>query len=93
MHPTPSSADSGTFTLNNQSCLKQGRLSYFDPEKKLLLRPGLEQRFANATRRKVDAPQIAQRDEKAAERLALIPELPSHPEIELTYWARVESEA
>ena len=69
--------------------LAQGRLSYIDPEKKLLLRPGLEQRFANATRRKADAPQKAQRDDGAAARVALIPEPPSPPEIETSYWPRL----
>ena len=38
--------------------LAQGRLKYADPTRKLLLRQGLEQRFANATRRKADAPQV-----------------------------------
>ena len=69
--------------------LKQGRLKYGDTKRKLLLRQGLEQRFANATRRKADAPQKAQRDDKAAERLALIPEPPSPPEIATTYWERL----
>ena len=66
--------------------LAQGRLSYIDPEKKLLLRPGLEQRFANNTRRKADAPQKAERDDNAAARVALIPEPPSPPEIATRYW-------
>ena len=70
--------------------LAQGRLKYADPTGKLLLRSGLEQRFANATRRKADAPQKAQRDDKAAERLALIPEPPSPPEIATTYWERLD---
>ena len=69
--------------------LAQGRLSYIDPEKKLLLRPGLEQRFANATRRKADAPQKAERDDNAAARVALIPEPPSPPAIATTYWERL----
>ena len=69
--------------------LKQGRLKYGDTKRKLLVRQGLEQRFANATRRKADAPQKAQRDDKAAERLALIPEPPSPPEIATTYWERL----
>ncbi len=69
--------------------LSQGRLSYIDPEKKLLLRPGLEQRFANATRRKADAPQKAQRDDGAAARVALIPDPPGPPEIETSYWPRL----
>ena len=69
--------------------LAQGRLSYIDPEKKLLLRPGLEQRFANATRRKADAPQKAERDDNAAARVALIPDPPSPPEIATDYWSRL----
>ena len=69
--------------------LAQGRLSYIDPEKKLLLRTGLEQRFANNTRRKADAPQKAQRDDNAAARVALIPEPPSPPDIETSYWPRL----
>ena len=69
--------------------LAQGRLSYIDTEKKLLLRPGLEQRFANATRRKADAPQKAERDDNAAARVALIPDPPSPPEIATTYWERL----
>ena len=70
--------------------LKQGRLSYIDPEKKLLLRSGLEQRFANATRRKADAPQKAERDDNAAARVALIPEPPSPPAIATDYWSRLD---
>ena len=70
--------------------LKQGRLSFVDPEKKLLLRPGLEQRFANATRRKADAPQKAERDDNAAARVALIPDPQSPPEIAATYWERLD---
>ena len=69
--------------------LAQGRLSYIDPEKKLLLRSGLEQRFANATRRKAYCPQKAERDDNAAARVALIPEPPSPPAIATTYWERL----
>ena len=64
--------------------LAQGRLSYIDAEKKLLLRRGLEQRFSNATRRKADAPQKAERDNNAAARVAFIPAPPSPPEIATT---------
>ena len=70
--------------------LAQGRLSYIDPEKKLLLRTGLEQRFANATRRKADCPQKAERDDNAAARVALIPDPPSPPAIATTYWERLD---
>ena len=69
--------------------LAQGRLRYADPTRKLLLCSGLEQRFANATRCKADAPQKAERDDKAAERLALIPEPPSPPDIKTSYWPRL----
>ena len=69
--------------------LAQGRLKYADPTRKLLLRQGLEQRFANATRRKADAPQKAERDDKAAERLALLPDPPGPQEIETSYWPRL----
>ena len=69
--------------------LAQGRLKYADPTRKLLLRQGLELRFANATRPKADCPQKVKRDDKAAERLALIPDPPSPPEIATTYWERL----
>ena len=69
--------------------LAQGRLKYADPTRKLLLRQGLELRFANATRPKADCPQKVKRDDKAAERLALLPEPPSPPDIETSYWPRL----
>ena len=69
--------------------LKQGRLSYGDTKRKLLVREGLEQRFANATRPKADCPQKVKRDDKAAERLALIPDPASPPDIETSYWPRL----
>ena len=69
--------------------LAQGRLNYADPTRKLLLRQGLELRFANATRAKADCSQKVKRDDKAAERLALIPDPPSPPEIATTYWERL----
>ena len=37
--------------------IKDGRLEYIDSERRLLHRPGLEQRFARTTRPRVDAPQ------------------------------------
>ena len=69
--------------------LAQDRLCYVDSEKKLLLRPGLEQRFANATRPKADCPQKVKRDDKAAKRFALIPDPPSPPQIETRYSPRL----
>ena len=53
------------------------------------MRQGLEQRFANATRPKADCPQKVKRDDKAAERFALIPDPLSPPEIATTYWERL----
>ena len=70
--------------------LKSGRLEYIDADKRLLYRPGIEQRYANKTRPKADCPQKAQRDDKAAERFALLPEPPSPPEVATTYWERLD---
>ena len=69
--------------------LAQGRLAYGDTKRKLLVRQGLEQRFANATRPKADCPQKVKRNDKSAEGLALIPEPPGPPEIETSYWPRL----
>ena len=62
--------------------LTQGRLSYGDTKRKLIYRPGLEQRFANSTRRKADAPQVAVREE----RVSLSPEPEPIPK---DYWQRL----
>ena len=62
--------------------LTQGRLSYGDTKRKLIYRPGLEQRFANSTRRKADAPQVAVKDK----RIALSPE---PAPIAQDYWERL----
>ena len=37
--------------------IKDGRLEYADPERRLLHRPGLEMRFARKTRPRIDKPQ------------------------------------
>ena len=37
--------------------IKDGRLTYADPERRLLHRPGLEMRFARKTRPRIDKPQ------------------------------------
>ena len=37
--------------------IRDGRLEYMDSERRLLHRPGLEQRFARSTRPRIDAPQ------------------------------------
>ena len=36
--------------------IKNGRLEYADPERRLIYRPGLEQRFARSTRPRADKP-------------------------------------
>lgn len=69
--------------------LAQGRLCYGDTKRKLLVRQGLEQRFANSTRRKADAPQKAERDDYSTAHVALIPNPPSPPSIATTYWDRL----
>ena len=69
--------------------LAQDRLKYADPPRILLLRQGLELRLANATKPKADCPQKVKRDDKAVERLALIPDPPGPPEIETSYWPRL----
>ena len=66
--------------------LAQGRLAYADPERKLLMRQGLAQRFSNSTRRKADAPKVA----VEPERVALISNPPSPPELKTTYWERLD---
>ena len=69
--------------------LAQGRLCYGDTKRKLLVRQGLEQRFANSTRRKADAPQKAERDDYSTAHVALIPNPPSPQSIATTYWERL----
>ena len=72
--------------------VKAGRLEYVDPKRRLFSRPGLEVRYANHTRRRVDQPMVktqnltpgspsARRGEPQPESVArTIPE---------TYWERV----
>ena len=67
--------------------LASGRLEYCDPERKLLNRHGLEQRFANRTRPKADVRSVA-KAAPIAERFALLPEPPSLPRIATSYWSR-----
>ena len=38
--------------------VKAGRLEYVDPKRRLFSRPGLEVRYANHTRRRVDQPMV-----------------------------------
>ena len=71
--------------------VKAGRLDYADPKRRLFSRPGLEVRYANHTRRRVDQPMVkTQKDAEVGGRPPGLP-LPSAPErtIPETYWERV----
>ena len=61
--------------------IRDGRLTYADPERRLLHRPGLEQLFARKTRPRVDRPQ----------RKAQKPEPPASkpPRTAASYWPRL----
>ena len=71
--------------------VKEGRLDYADPKRRLFSRPGLEVRYANHTRRRVDQPMVkTQNLESRSERFRS----ESQPEsvartIPETYWERV----
>ena len=71
--------------------VKAGRLEYVDPKRRLFSRPGLEVRYANHTRRRVDQPMVkTQNLESRSERFRS----ESQPEsvartIPETYWERV----
>ena len=71
--------------------VKAGRLEYVDPKRRLFSRPGLEVRYANHTRRRVDQPMVkTQKAPKVGGCPPGLP-LPSAPErtIPETYWERV----
>ena len=63
--------------------LKDGRLEYCDPVKRLLFRPGLEVRFARRTRQKIDCSYAPVRGEAAE-----LPDPPQLPPVALTFWDR-----
>ena len=63
--------------------LKDGRLEYIDPVKRLLFRPGLEVRFARRTRQKIDCSYAPVRGDAAE-----LPEPPQLPPVALTFWER-----
>lgn len=63
--------------------LKDGRLEYIDPVKRLLFRPGLEVRFARRTRQKIDCSYAPIRGDAAE-----LPEPPQLPPIATDYWSR-----
>ena len=71
--------------------VKTGRLEYVDPKRRLFSRPGLEVRYPNHTRRRVDQPMV--KTQKEPEVGGCPPGLPlsSAPDrtIPETYWERV----
>ena len=73
--------------------VKAGRLEYVDPKRRLFSRPGLEVRYANHTRRRVDQPMVKTQKEPDPCVTRVTPNLPfeSAPErtIPETYWERV----
>ena len=63
--------------------IKDGRLTYADPERRLLHRPGLEVRFRQTTRPRIDAPQ---------RKAQMMPMQHEHqpPPIATDYWSRLD---
>ena len=66
--------------------IKDGRLTYADPERRLLHRPGLEQHFARNTRPRIDAPQ-RKAQEPWGQKGALVPRRPEP--ISQDFWQRL----
>ena len=67
--------------------LRDGRLEYIDSERRLLHRPGLEQRFARNTRPRIDAPQ-RKAQERTGPKGGFGPVQPDP--IATTYWERLD---
>ena len=67
--------------------VKAGRLEYVDPKRRLFSRPGLEVRYANNTRRRVDQPQVKRNFQGSNN--TLIEEPSEERTIPETYWERV----
>ena len=67
--------------------VKEGRLDYVDKERRLFSRPGLEVRYANHTRRRVDQPQVKRNFQ--GDNGTLIEEPSEGRTIPETYWERV----
>ena len=66
--------------------IKDGRLTYADPERRLLHRPGLEARFRQTTRPRIDKPQ--RKAQTVTPRGAEVP-APGR-EISTDYWQRLQ---
>ena len=65
--------------------IKCGRLDYADPKNRLLLRPGLEARFRQKTRPRIDAPQ-----RKTQETRKPLPARLNNPQpVSCDYWQRL----
>ncbi len=70
--------------------VKAGRLEYVDPKRRLFSRPGLEVRYANHTRRRVDQPMVKTQKLGSTSRGSQAPEPESVARtIPETYWERV----
>ena len=73
--------------------VKAGRLEYVDTKRRLFSRPGLEVRYANHTRRRVDQPMVKTQKalDPSVSRVTLDLTFESAPErtIPETYWERV----
>ena len=67
--------------------VKEGWLDYADPKRRLFSRPGLEVRYANHTRRRVDQPQMKRNFQ--GDNVTLIEEPSEERTIPETYWERV----
>ena len=68
--------------------IKDGRLEYADPKNRLLHRPGLEVRFRQATRPRIDKPQ--RKSAKAGDVRGTAHHATPQPEpIATTYWERL----
>ena len=70
--------------------VKAGRLEYLDPKRRLFSRPGLEVRYANHTRRRVDQPMVKTQKLNVVH-VQHLPTQQPEPErtIPETYWERV----
>ena len=68
--------------------VKEGRLDYADPERRLFHRPGLERRFASRTRPRVDAPQ--RKAQMEATQHGFQPAGVQSAPIAKTYWERLD---
>ena len=67
--------------------VKEGRLDYVEKGRRLFSRPGLEVRYANHTRRRVDQPQVKRNFQ--GDIVPLIEEPSEKRTIPETYWERV----